>query len=123
MQNAANLCSKGFVSLRRIERYLISQEIAHVTAMEDLADIPIAFNNATISWPQTRFSGSTPSSTTPSAAPTPKKRFTIVDLTAHFPKKALSLICGRLGSGKTLLLLGKFCSLVCLHSLSQNLSQ
>ncbi|KAG8938967.1 hypothetical protein FRC00_014283, partial [Tulasnella sp. 408] len=44
-------------------------------------------------------------SAAPSAAPSPKRKFVLVDLTLEFPKGELSLICGKLGSGKTLLLL------------------
>jgi ABC-type lipoprotein export system ATPase subunit len=34
-------------------------------------------------------------------------RFSLLDLSLRFPEGELSLICGKLGSGKTLLLLGK----------------
>lgn len=51
----------------------------------------IAFNNATITWPQDRGSGST----TPSAPSTPKHKFVLIDLTLKFPEGTLSLICGR----------------------------
>lgn len=44
-------------------------------------------------------------SAAPSLAPTPKHKFTLTDLTMSFPEGELSLICGKLGSGKTLLLL------------------
>ena len=33
-------------------------------------------------------------------------KFMLVDMTLEFPKGELSLVCGKLGSGKTLLLLG-----------------
>jgi ABC-type multidrug transport system fused ATPase/permease subunit len=91
---------QGFVSLRRIERYLISQEIPPAPYSEEGG--PIVFNSATISWPQSRFTGSTPAS----VVSTPRKRFVLMDLNLDFPLGELSLICGRLGSGKTLLLLG-----------------
>lgn len=41
-----------------------------------------------------------------STATTPKNAFTLADLTLRFPRSELSLICGRLGSGKSLLLHG-----------------
>ncbi len=91
---------QGFVSLKRIERYLMSPEVPPAPHTE--CDGPIMFNSATISWPQSRFTGSTPAS----VASTPRKRFVLMDLNLDFPLGGLSLICGRLGSGKTLLLLG-----------------
>jgi ABC-type multidrug transport system fused ATPase/permease subunit len=36
---------------------------------------------------------------------TPRHKFVLFDLTLHFPLGELSLICGKLGAGKTLLLL------------------
>ncbi len=54
--------------------------------------------------------GSNGGSVGPSAAPTPahtpKAAFVLSDLNLHFPKDRLSLICGKLGSGKSLLLQG-----------------
>jgi ABC-type lipoprotein export system ATPase subunit len=41
-----------------------------------------------------------------SAIPTPMRKFMLVDMTLEFAKGELSLVCGKLGSGKTLLLLG-----------------
>jgi hypothetical protein len=96
---------QGFVSLRRIERYLISQEIPAVPAHDPDEDTVIALNSATITWPQARFHGSTPSSEASTPA---RNKFILADLNLKFPVGGLSLICGRLGSGKTLLLLGEF---------------
>ena len=61
----------------------------------------IAFQSCTVTWPQDRGSISQASS----AASTPRHRFLLADLTLNFPRGELSLICGKLGSGKTLLLL------------------
>ncbi|KAK0452263.1 P-loop containing nucleoside triphosphate hydrolase protein [Armillaria borealis] len=60
----------------------------------------IAFQSCTVTWPQDRIAASK----TPSAASTPRHKFILVDLSLRFPPGELSLICGKLGSGKTLLL-------------------
>ncbi|CAE6535307.1 unnamed protein product [Rhizoctonia solani] len=94
---------QSLVSLRRIEKYLSATEIADVRSIQDAElEDSIRLVSATISWPQTRFGGA---SSAPSVASTPKARFTISDLSLEFPDGELSLICGKLGSGKTLLLL------------------
>ncbi|KAF8888603.1 P-loop containing nucleoside triphosphate hydrolase protein [Infundibulicybe gibba] len=63
----------------------------------------IAFQSCTVAWPQDR----SLSSANPSAASTPRNKFILADLNLNFPPGELSLICGRLGSGKTLMLLGQ----------------
>ncbi|QRW19137.1 ABC transporter [Rhizoctonia solani] len=94
---------QSLVSLRRIEKYLSATEIADVRSIQDTElEDSVKLVSATISWPQTRFGGA---SSAPSVAPTPKARFTISDISLEFPDGELSLICGKLGSGKTLLLL------------------
>lgn len=105
---------QSLVSLRRIEKYLHGVEVAPVPALgSDLP--PIAFQGATVTWPQDRTrglnSGSTtrggtrPGSVAGSVSATPKNKFVLMDLNLVFPKGQLSLVCGKLGSGKTLLLL------------------
>ncbi|KAI0331721.1 multidrug resistance-associated ABC transporter [Cubamyces sp. BRFM 1775] len=89
------------VSLRRIEKYLHGAEVAPVPPL-DAQPRQIALQSATITWPQDRTRGT---SAAPSAAPTPRHKFILVDLTLDFPIGELSLICGKLGSGKSLLLL------------------
>lgn len=67
----------------------------------------ITMTNVTFTWP--RDDSSTPvvdGVPVRSAAATPKNAFTLADLTLRFPAGKLSLICGRLGSGKSLLLNG-----------------
>lgn len=64
----------------------------------------IALQNATVTWPQERLHQS--GSATPSIAGTPRAKFVLLDLALSFPEGQLSLVCGKLGSGKTLLLLG-----------------
>ena len=99
------------VSLRRIEKYLHGAEVAAIAplsvptpslATTPLSSQPIALQNATITWPQDRTRGT---STAPSVASTPRHKFMLVDLSLNFPVGELSLVCGKLGSGKTLLLL------------------
>ncbi|KAI0806225.1 multidrug resistance-associated ABC transporter [Irpex lacteus] len=92
---------QGLVSMRRIEKYLHGVEVATVPPV-DGQDHPIRLQSATITWPQDRARGA---SAAPSAAPTPRQKFVLVDLTLDFPLGELSLVCGKLGSGKTLLLL------------------
>jgi ABC-type uncharacterized transport system fused permease/ATPase subunit len=88
------------VSLRRIEKYLNGAEVAPVLPIGHQSQT-IAFQSCTVTWPQDR-SGSAPSS----AASTPRQKFMLVDMNLSFPEGELSLICGKLGSGKTLMLLG-----------------
>lgn len=91
-----------FVSLRRIEKYLNGAEVSPVAPLDDQSKI-ITLQSCTITWPQDR-SGSNASSLAPSASSTPRHKFLLMDLTLNFPQGELSLICGKLGSGKTLLL-------------------
>jgi hypothetical protein len=74
--------------------------------------------NATLTWPQDRIrSGSAAAS----IAPTPKNKFILMDVSLFFPQGELSLICGKLGSGKTLLLLCAF-SIVFIVLINNNLN-
>ncbi|KAJ7064766.1 multidrug resistance-associated ABC transporter [Mycena amicta] len=77
---------QGFVSLGRISDYLSGSEVAPVLPLTHQTR-RIAFECASVTWPQATLG-------TPPA--TPQKRFTMLDL---------NLVCGRFGSGKTLLLL------------------
>ncbi|KAH7910130.1 hypothetical protein BJ138DRAFT_1127138 [Hygrophoropsis aurantiaca] len=92
---------QSFVSLRRIEKYLHGAEVARVRALSEQSPI-IAFQSATITWPQDRAQAD---SGAPSAVSTPRNKFVLVDMSVTFPQGELSLVCGKLGSGKTLLLL------------------
>ncbi|KAJ7717035.1 multidrug resistance-associated ABC transporter [Mycena metata] len=97
---------QSLVSLRRIEKYLGTAEVSAVPPLDQQSQT-IAFRSCTVTWPQDRSSltaTATPS-VTPSAASTPRHKFVLVDLSLQFPPGELSLICGKLGSGKTLLLL------------------
>ena len=93
---------QSFVSLRRIEKYLNAAEVIAVPPLDQQSKT-VALQSCTLTWPQDRNS----SSLAPSAASTPRHKFVLVDLSLNFPQGELSLICGKLGSGKTLLLLGK----------------
>ncbi|KLO19365.1 multidrug resistance-associated ABC transporter [Schizopora paradoxa] len=92
---------QGFVSVRRIEKYLHTAEIK-VPPPFDGTQQRIVLQSATISWPVDKTAASSVPS---SAASTPRRKFILVDLSLKFPDGELSLICGKLGSGKTLLLL------------------
>lgn len=92
---------QSFVSLRRIEKYMNGAEVTPVPLLS-VQTRAIAFQNATITWPQDRVQSG---SATPSAASTPRHKFMLLDLALSFPEGKLSLVCGKLGSGKTLLLL------------------
>ncbi|KAJ7737145.1 multidrug resistance-associated ABC transporter [Mycena maculata] len=89
---------QSIVSLRRIEKYLNTPEVTPVPTMTQQSQT-IAFQSCTVTWPQASGTTST------SATSTPRHKFVLVDLSLNFPLGGLSLICGKLGSGKTLLLL------------------
>ncbi|EKD03427.1 hypothetical protein A1Q2_02282 [Trichosporon asahii var. asahii CBS 8904] len=89
---------QGFVSCRRIEKYMSLPEVPDV---DPFAGGDIVLRNATYTWAKDESK-----SPTKSAAPTPRPDFSLADLSLCFPAGKLSLICGRLGSGKTLLLSG-----------------
>ena len=92
---------QSLVSMRRIEKYLHGVEVTPVAPLDGQAQ-PIALQSATITWPQDRTRNS---SAGPSTASTPRHKFVLMDLSVNFPLGELSLICGKLGSGKSLLLL------------------
>ncbi|QRW11566.1 ABC transporter [Ceratobasidium sp. AG-Ba] len=92
---------QSVVSARRIESYMTSSEISNIQSIKETSlQSTIKLVSASISWPVPR----PPSDHTLSAPSTPRTRFTIRGLTAEFPQGKLSLVCGKLGSGKSLLL-------------------
>lgn len=94
---------QGFVSLRRIEKFMSQAEVTH----QEYNTEEISIRSATITWPRDVAPVSTePLSAGPSVPSTPRVSFSLSDVNLEFPKDKLSLVCGRLGSGKTLLLLG-----------------
>ncbi|KAG8779852.1 hypothetical protein FRC12_023788 [Ceratobasidium sp. 428] len=93
---------QSVVSARRIEKYMASAEVEDTQSIKEAAlDPTVKLVSASISWPQQRLLPGSASST----PFTPRSQFTITDLSAEFPKGELTLICGKLGSGKSLLLL------------------
>ncbi|KAJ7065639.1 multidrug resistance-associated ABC transporter [Mycena amicta] len=90
---------QSLVSLRRIAKYLDGDEVALVRTLTPAA-LPaqqkdISLRSCTIAW----------SSNGPSSTQRSRSRFILSDLNLTFPSGDLSLVCGKLGSGKTLLLL------------------
>ncbi|KAK0554906.1 hypothetical protein OC845_000547 [Tilletia horrida] len=92
-----------FVSLRRVAVYLQSPEVEAPPRIQlnetklSGAAAPVALFDAVVGWPV--FTGI---GTEESAPPSP---FCLRDVSVEFESNQLNLICGRLGSGKTLLLL------------------
>ncbi|KAF9460036.1 multidrug resistance-associated ABC transporter [Collybia nuda] len=83
---------QSFVSLGRIEQYLGCAEVAPRPV--DRSSNIIALRSAFVTWPQEQHN----------AIDSPP-RFVLENITLDFPLGELSLICGKFGSGKTLLLL------------------
>lgn len=99
------------ISLRRIEKYLESPEVEVATDGQDPSpstdNDKVAFISATCTWPSTP--SDTPASDfVPAGTKTPSNTFELQDVSVEFPSGQLSLVCGSLGSGKTLLLLGEY---------------
>lgn len=87
------------VSLKRIGKYLQLTEVEPIPPLSAAPAVnTIAVQSANITWPHDRSADS-------SAASTPRHKFMLIDLALKFPEGQLSLVCGKLGSGKTLLLL------------------
>lgn len=102
------------VSLRRIDSYLHTPDVDLIPSSASRAassapqkQVVPAFVSATVTWPRKAEDG-TLSDGAPSGASTPGPRgFELQDIDARFPEGKMSLICGSLGSGKTLMLLGE----------------
>ncbi|KAJ3514526.1 hypothetical protein NLJ89_g2331 [Agrocybe chaxingu] len=93
---------QAFVSLRRIEGYLDLAEVQSLrTPVNQRGDSRVSLRNATITWPQIRSTADGEEQPYSS----PRGLFSLVDVTTTFPRDEISLICGKIGSGKTLLLL------------------
>ncbi|GAA5895239.1 hypothetical protein JCM6882_006625 [Rhodosporidiobolus microsporus] len=103
------------VSLRRIEAYLRLPEIDHLagpasssttTTPGVLVDAPMAeqppvkFEGATVTWPR-----AAPEGGAGEGEDEGPKSFELQEVEVEFPRGEMSLVCGRLGSGKTLMLL------------------
>ncbi|KAF7369227.1 Multidrug resistance-associated ABC transporter [Mycena venus] len=89
-------CRRSFVSLRRIDQYLDSPEVTlPISAPSSRShantnDTRIFLSTASITWPSHSHSST---------------YFALSDLSLNFPAGELSLVCGKVGSGKSLLLL------------------
>ena len=94
---------QSLVSLRRIQAYLETPDVdLPPLGPENGTPEIVAIRDATITWPSAtqRETGSPQMGTF-----TPRRSFLLSDFNIDFPVGRLSLICGPLGSGKTLLLL------------------
>ncbi|KAH8899307.1 P-loop containing nucleoside triphosphate hydrolase protein [Thozetella sp. PMI_491] len=77
----------AWVSVKRIEEYLNSPEVTTVAKTGD----EVAFDNATIAWPSDEEINE-------------EERFVLRDINVTFPKGELSVISGKTGAGKSLML-------------------
>ncbi|EEP77883.1 hypothetical protein UREG_02732 [Uncinocarpus reesii 1704] len=78
---------EAWISAERVEKYLNSAERIQITTPAD----HLAFEKATVAWPAEEVDED-------------KERFMLKDLNFTFPSKGLSVISGKTGSGKSLLL-------------------
>ncbi|CAJ2500027.1 Uu.00g028800.m01.CDS01 [Anthostomella pinea] len=81
----------AWISVKRIDAYLRGAEISKITKDAD----EVSFDNASIAWP---------SDTDPNEADADPDRFVLHDVNVTFPKGELSVISGKTGSGKSLML-------------------
>ncbi|KAI3340856.1 P-loop containing nucleoside triphosphate hydrolase protein [Ustulina deusta] len=81
----------AWVSLKRIDVYLRGAEISKITQDAD----EISFKNASIAWP---------SDADPASSDEDPDRFVLRHINVNFPKGELSVISGKTGSGKSLML-------------------
>lgn len=99
---------RTLVSLQRIEKYLDAEEVEPVAYGNTQHEGPITLESCTISWPQHHPIDPPPESSASDAnsdsQQQQQQRFQLTDLSLRFPRGKLSLICGKTGSGKTLLL-------------------
>lgn len=122
---------QSLVSLRRIEKFLRMPEIEHLEGKDvpvsvdgrpgaiggldtpdGTSDDRVAFDHATVTWPQHADdkADAAEANGEDGVGTGAGKPFELQDLSLEFPKGEMSLVCGRLGSGKTLLLLGASCA-------------
>ncbi|PWN31582.1 P-loop containing nucleoside triphosphate hydrolase protein [Meira miltonrushii] len=92
---------QSLVSLRRIQRYLDSEEvdIPQRSKIAPFSNEDVILSNASIGWPKIL-------QVSPEEEQDNKPAFTLENVSVRFTPNALNLVVGRLGSGKTLLLKG-----------------
>lgn len=97
------------MSLRRIEGYLELPEVGKDPLLGGglIGDDKVGFRSATITWPTVpEDEDSDDEGDSLLGAATPSRRtFELQDLSIDFPPRELSIVCGQIGAGKTLLLL------------------
>ncbi|KAI5927245.1 P-loop containing nucleoside triphosphate hydrolase protein [Camillea tinctor] len=81
----------AWVSVKRIDAYLRGPEISRITKEAE----EVSFDNASIAWP---------SDADPDQGAEDPDRFVLRDINLTFPKGELSVISGKTGSGKSLIL-------------------
>ncbi|KAK7000595.1 ATP-dependent bile acid permease [Favolaschia claudopus] len=86
---------QSLVSLKRIEKYLFDTSEVDLGVASAVAR-DIAFHGCDVTWPQQEKASDLNFSTTINI-------FKLLNLSLKFPRHELSLVCGKLGSGKTLL--------------------
>ncbi|TFK22034.1 multidrug resistance-associated ABC transporter [Coprinopsis marcescibilis] len=89
-----------FVSLRRLEKYLDGIEVLDVPPLQEQSP-RVAFEACSVTWPQEH----TTSISSIDLGTRLFNPFVLRDLDFEFPQGEITLVCGKLGSGKTLLLL------------------
>ncbi|ORZ14147.1 P-loop containing nucleoside triphosphate hydrolase protein [Absidia repens] len=104
---------QALVSLRRIEDYLSSEDLTEkeplaTSSLETTDPTVIGFTNASITWAESstgKTTGSTNTTNSGNQSDQTVSTFKLTNINATFPANELSLICGKTGSGKTLLIL------------------
>ncbi|KAI9320842.1 hypothetical protein BX666DRAFT_2119002 [Dichotomocladium elegans] len=97
---------QALISVRRIQRYLDHDEIVPALPVDLNEPIRLGFEGATVTWPaSSKQDNEAMSSSLSDDTRTENEAFLLKDLNLEFPNDKLSLICGKTGSGKTLLLL------------------
>ncbi|CED83809.1 Multidrug resistance-associated protein/mitoxantrone resistance protein, ABC superfamily [Phaffia rhodozyma] len=91
--------TEGLVSLQRLAGYLRGSEVQPVARTENFKDNSFRIIDATILYPSSR------SDVTTSSPPTSLRPFSLRSISISIPPNALTLVCGPVASGKSLLLL------------------
>ncbi|SAM07275.1 hypothetical protein [Absidia glauca] len=108
---------QAMVSLRRIQDYLKEDDLSQAQQVGDSSDTAssiIGFTDALITWV------SPPGNKTTAATATDEEQnnlttFSLKNINATFPPNELSVICGRTGTGKTLMMLALLNEVPCVE--------